>query len=188
MIFIRLFYEFFITGLFSIGGGLATIPFLYNMAEKTGWFTQADVANMLAVSESTPGAIGVNMASYVGYITGGIPGSIIATLALVSPSVIIILFVAHFLKQFQKSTMVESAFYGLRAASTGLIGAAGLEVCKISLLSLNLPGTNDLLQIFNWKNIFIAIILFILMEKYKRHPIFFITFSAIIGVIFHLGS
>ena len=165
MIFIRLFYEFFITGLFSVGGGLATIPFLYNMAKKTGWFTQEDVANMLAVSESTPGAIGVNMASYVGYTTAGIPGSVVATFALTLPSVIIILFVARFLKQFQENTMVESAFYGLRAASTGLIGAAGLEVCKLSLLSLGLPGANNLLQILNWKNIFIAVVLFVLMEN-----------------------
>ena len=188
MIFIRLFYDFFITGLFSVGGGLATIPFLYNMAKKTGWFTQADVANMLAVSESTPGAIGVNMASYVGYTTAGIPGSMVATFALTFPSVIIVLFVARFLKQFQENTMVESAFYGLRAASTALIGAAGLEVCKLSLLSLDLPGANNLLQILNWKNIFIAVILFVLMEKYKKHPVFYITLAAIIGVIFKLGA
>lgn len=188
MIYIRLFYEFFITGLFSIGGGLATIPFLYDMGEQTGWFTQEDVVNMLAVSESTPGAIGVNMASYVGYTAAGIPGSLVATLALVSPSVIIILIIAHFLKQFQENTVVDSAFYGLRAASTGLIGAAGLEVCKISLLSLNLPAADNWLQIFNWKNICIAIILFILMEKYKKHPVFYIALAAIIGVVFNLGS
>ena len=187
MILIRLFYEFFITGLFSIGGGLATLPFLYNMAEKTEWFTQADVANMLAVSESTPGAIGVNMASYVGYTTAGIAGSLVATLALVMPSVIIILIIAHFLKHFQENRIVESAFYGLRAASTGLIGAAGLEVCKISLLLLNQPVAKGLLYIFNWKNIFIAIILFVLMEKYKRHPAFYIALAAIIGIIFQLG-
>ena len=84
--------------------------------------------------------------------------------------------------------MVESAFYGLRAASTALIGAAGLEVCKLSLLSLDLPGANNLLQILNWKNIFIAVILFVLMEKYKKHPVFYITLAAIIGVIFKLGA
>lgn len=187
MILIRLFYEFFVTGLFSIGGGLATLPFLYNMAEKTEWFTQADVANMLAVSESTPGAIGVNMASYVGYTTAGIAGSLVATLALVLPSVIIILIIAHFLKQFQEKRIVESAFYGLRAASTGLIGAAGLEVCKISLLSLNQPIANGFLDIFNWKNTFIAIILFVLMKKYQKHPAFYIAVAAIIGIIFQLG-
>lgn len=188
MIFIHLFYEFFITGLFSIGGGLATIPFLYNMADKTGWFTKADVANMLAVSESTPGAIGVNMATYVGYTAAGIPGSLVATLALISPSVIIVLFIARFLKQYQENSMVESAFYGLRAASTGLIGAAGLEVCKMSLLSLNLPDADNLLRLFNWKNILIALILFVLMEKYRKHPVFYMTIAAILGIIFHLGS
>lgn len=188
MILMRLFYEFFITGLFSIGGGLATLPFLYNIADKTAWFTQSDVANMLAISESTPGAIGVNMASYVGYITSGIAGSLVATLALVSPSIIIIIIIARFLKQFRENTIVESAFYGLRAASAGLIGAAGLEVCKISLLSFDQSVANDLLQILNWKNIFIAIILFISIEKYKKHPAFYIALAAIIGVIFQLGE
>ncbi|MGN1387865.1 MAG: chromate transporter, partial [Bacillus sp. (in: firmicutes)] len=175
MIFIQLFYRFFMTGLFSIGGGLATLPFLYEMAEETDWFTQADVANMLAVSESTPGAIGVNMASYVGFITAGIPGSLVATLALVMPSVIIILTIAHFMKQFKENALVDSAFYGLRAASTGLIAAAGLEVCRISLLHSS--TASGLLQLFNWKNILIAVFLFVLMEKYKKHPVFYIAIA-----------
>ena len=91
MIYLRLFYAFFKTGLFSIGGGLATLPFLYEMAEKYSWFTEEDIANMLAIAESTPGPIGVNMATYVGIQTGGILGGFWATFALVLPSFIIIL-------------------------------------------------------------------------------------------------
>lgn len=185
MILLRLFYEFFITGLFSVGGGLATLPFLYSMAERTGWFTASDVADMLAISQSTPGAIGVNMATYVGFTTAGIFGSLVATLALVSPSLLIIVIIAHFLKKFQENPIVDSVFYGLRAASTGLIAAAGLEVCRISLL--NSSTTDGLLLLFNWKNILIAIILFILMEKYKKHPVFYIAVSAFIGIMLHLG-
>ena len=86
MLFLRLFYEFFKTGLFAVGGGMATIPFLYNMADNTGWFTRMDVDNMIAVGESTPGPIGVNMATYVGYITGanegGLPGPLSKTTPL----------------------------------------------------------------------------------------------------------
>ena len=88
MIYLRLFWEFFKTGLFSVGGGLATLPFIYDMSDRTGWFTYQQIADMVAVSESTPGPIGVNTATYVGYITGGVPGALIATLGLVTPAVI----------------------------------------------------------------------------------------------------
>ena len=92
-------YEFFKTGLFSVGGGLATLPFLYEMSDKTGWFSHADIADMIAISESTPGAIGINMSTYAGFKTAGIPGGILATLSLAAPSVIIILIIAKFLKE-----------------------------------------------------------------------------------------
>ena len=127
MLYLRLFWEFFKTGLFAIGGGMATIPFLYDMSAATGWFTSEDVANMIAVGESTPGPIGVNMATYVGYLTGqgagGLSGAIlgaaIATVGLITPSIIIILIVAVFLKNFRDNRYVQNAFYGLRPASAG---------------------------------------------------------------------
>ena len=111
ILYLRLFYEFFKTGLFTIGGGMATVPFLYKMSTATGWFTHNDVANMIAVSESTPGPIGVNMATYIGFVTGmeqysilgAILGSIIATLGLITPSIIIILIIAIFLKNFKNT-------------------------------------------------------------------------------------
>ena len=130
MLYLRLFWEFFKTGLFAVGGGLATLPFLQDMAERTGWFTHAQLADMLAVSESTPGPIGVNMATYVGFTTGGVPGALVATLGLVTPSVIVILIVAAFLKAFRDSKWVSGAFYGLRPASTALVAAAGISVIK----------------------------------------------------------
>jgi len=126
MIYLQLFYEFFKTGLFAVGGGLATLPFLYDMADRTGWFTRTQLADMLAVSESTPGPIGVNMATYVGYVTRGIPGAIVSTLGLVTPSVIVILMIAAFLKAFRHNRYVEAAFYGLRPASTAMVAAAFL--------------------------------------------------------------
>ena len=134
MIYLRLFWEFFKTGLFSVGGGLATLPFIYDMSDRTGWFTYQQIADMVAVSESTPGPIGVNTATYVGYITGGVPGALVATLGLVTPAVICILIIASCLKKFRENRFVDHAFYGLRPASAALIAAAGFSVVRISLL------------------------------------------------------
>lgn len=188
MIYLQLFFEFFRTGLFAIGGGLATLPFLYDISQRTNWFTEADIANMIAVSESTPGPIGVNMATYTGFTSGGFIGSIIATVGLITPSIIIIVIIAQFLKKFKENNSVQSVFYGLRPASTALIAAAGFSVVKISLLNLNNTTLNNsLLSLFNWKAIIIAIILFFAIKKYKKHPVFYIAISALVGVIFKLG-
>ena len=192
MIFLQLFWEFFKTGLFAVGGGMATIPFLYKISDATGWFTHADLANMIAVSESTPGPIGVNMATYVGYITGmnvsGIPtallGAVTATLGLITPAVIIILVVAMFLKSFRDNKYVNSAFYGLRPASTGLIAAAGLSVAAANFFpeAITLAG-------FNWKGAILAVVLIVLTnikKLSKIHPIVFIALSAVVGVVFSM--
>lgn len=125
MTYLLLFYEFFKTGLFAVGGGLATLPFLYDMAARhPEWFTTSQLADMVAVSESTPGPLGVNMATYVGFITGGLPGALVATIGLVAPSIIIILIVAAFLKRFRDSKLVNAVFYGLRPGvdGDGLVG------------------------------------------------------------------
>ncbi|MBR6785550.1 MAG: chromate transporter [Clostridia bacterium] len=192
MIFLKLFFEFFKTGLFAVGGGMATIPFLYELADSTGWFTRNDLANMIAVSESTPGPIGVNMATYVGFITGsniaGIPtailGAVTATLGLIMPAVIIILIIASFLKSFRDNKYLDSAFYGLRPASTGLITAAGLSVA----VTVIFPQTVSLAG-FNWKGFILAAVLIVLMniKKLKKlHPIVFIAASAVAGVVFSM--
>lgn len=179
MIYLRLFWEFFKTGLFSVGGGMATLPFLYAMSEKTGWFTTAQLADMVAVSESTPGPIGVNMSTYVGFTTAGIPGSIVATAGLVTPSVIVILLIARVLQQFRQNKYVDSAFYGLRPCSVGLIAAAGLLVAKMAFFGES---------VFNWKGIILAAVLIVLtrfVPKIKKlHPVAFIAFSALIGIVF----
>lgn len=198
MLYLRLFYEFFKTGLFAIGGGMATVPFLYDMSDATGWFTYNDLANMIAVGESTPGPIGVNMATYVGYVTGqdlwGIPGAIlgavVATLGLVAPSIIVILIIAAFLKNFRDNRYVDSAFYGLRPASTGLIAAAGISVAVSNLLFTDTLAQGISLALINWKGWILAVILWILTNKVKKtkglHPIIFILASAVVGVVFSM--
>lgn len=199
MIYLQLFWEFFKTGLFAVGGGMATIPFLYDLSDKTGWFTHTDLANMIAVGESTPGPIGVNMATYVGFVTGmqqggvltAILGAVIATLGLITPSVIVILIVAAILKSFRNNKYVNNAFYGLRPASTGLIAAAGISVIISNLFFADQFAGGNILDGINWKGIVLAIVLWGLTNVVKKtkkwHPIVFIGISALVGIIFQMG-
>ena len=189
MIYLRLFIEFFKTGLFAVGGGMATLPFLYAMSDSTGWFSHAQLADMIAVSESTPGPIGVNMATYVGFSTAGIAGAVVATLGLVTPSVIIILLIAKALQSFRSNKYVDAAFYGLRPCSIGLIAAAGLLVVKVALLNTELyAATGSVADLFNFKALILAALLVVLTRYFKptkgRHPVLFIAISALAGALF----
>ena len=189
MILLRLFWEFFKTGLFAVGGGMATLPFLYDMSTRTGWFTAAQLADMIAVSESTPGPIGVNMATYVGFTTAGIPGAVTATLGLVTPEILIILLVARALAAFRRNKYVDAAFYGLRPCSLGLIAAAGMLVVKVTLLDLDaFAATGSLLGLFKWKAALLAAVLLVftrlVRQTKKLHPVFFILASAVAGIVF----
>ena len=193
MIYLQLFYEFFKTGLFAIGGGLATLPFLSDMAERTGWFTQSQLADMLAVSESTPGPVGVNMATYVGFETAGVLGAIVATLGLVFPSIVIILVIAGFLKAFRNNKFVDAAFYGLRPASTGLIAAAGFSVVLLALTdTAAYQASGNLLDLFRWKGLILAAILLFFTRVPKKtkdlHPVVYIAASAAVGILFHFAG
>lgn len=192
MIYLKLFLEFFRAGLFAVGGGLATIPFLTDISLRTGWFSQADLTNMIAVSESTPGPMGVNMASYVGYTVGGIPGGVVATLGLVTPSIIIILIVAAFLNRFRNNPTVEAIFYGLRPASTGLIAAAGWGVVCIALIApqWSLSGSDLHIQLdANWQCLLLALAVLVatrLPRLKNLHPIVWIALSAVAGIVLGL--
>lgn len=183
MTLLRLILEFMKTGLFSVGGGLATLPFLYEMSDATGWFSHADIADMIAVSESTPGAIGINMSTYAGFKTAGVPGGIVATLALAAPSVVIILIIARFLHRFRDNKLVDGAFYGLRPASIAMITAAGLNVAKVSLINLEaFRQTGSLADLFTWKAILLGILIFVGQRKLKWSPVIFIAISAVVGI------
>ena len=195
MLYLRLFFEFFKTGLFAVGGGMATIPFLYDMAAATGWFTEQDLVNMIAVGESTPGPIGVNMATYVGYVTGmaqggiatAVLGAVIATLGLITPSVIIILIIASFLGSFRDNPLVERTFYGLRPTSAGMIASAGIGVAVTNLFFSGMGWT---LAAINWKGWVLAAVLWVLTNRVKAtkslHPIVFIAASAVVGIVFKM--
>ena len=193
MIYLRLFWEFSKVGLFSIGGGLATLPFLYSLGAKTGWFGTADVANMLAVSESTPGPIGVNMATYVGFDCGGVLGGVVATLGLVTPSVIVIVLIAMALQAFRTNRYVDAAFYTLRPASTGLIAAAGWSVFVLVLVNLDAyRASYQLADLIQWKNLVLFAVIWVLTNLVKPlkklHPVVFLTLAAVVGIVFRLGG
>ena len=184
MIFLRLFFEFFKTGLFSVGGGLATLPFLYDMSTRTGWFTTADIADMIAVSESTPGPIGINMSTYAGFTTAGVLGGVIASVGLAAPSVIIILIIAKFLEKFRNNRFVEGAFYGLRPASIAMITAAGLNVARVALVNMDALAAGDYGGFFLWKAILLGAAIFIGQRKLKWSPVIFIAIAAVVGIVF----
>jgi len=197
-VYLRLFVEFFKTGLFAVGGGMATLPFLQEIGERTGWFTYGDLMNMLAVSESTPGPIGINMATYVGYTAAGVPGAIVATLGEITPCVIIILLVAAVLNSFRTNRYVERAFYGLRPASTALIGAAGVAVVLEVLTGIEEVGQGLVHSyrivdtLLNWKGLILAAVLLLLTNRVKKvkdlHPVVFIGISAVVGILFRFGG
>lgn len=188
VLYLRLFYEFFKTGLFAIGGGLATLPFLYDMSDKTGWFTHTQLVDMVAVGESTPGPIGVNMATYVGYTVGGIGGSVVATLGLITPCIIIILIVAQLLNRFSENRYVQAALYGLRAASVGLIAAAGILVARLALLHPEALAAKNYMRLIDLPSILLAVCIFGIMKKWNPHPVVVIAASAVVGIILKLGG
>ncbi|MBQ9519949.1 MAG: chromate transporter [Acholeplasmatales bacterium] len=217
-IFFRLYGEFFRVGISAFGGGLATIPFLKELGASTGWFSQVDLANMIAVSESTPGAMGINMSTYVGYTVIqnefgnyflSFLGSMVSTLGLVSPSIIVIVIISLFINKFKDNKYYKWVFYGLRAASVGLIIAALYSIIEISLFNVyvvdghsvsaiiyafNNRATGDFLTqvssffnlLFNWKNLALGLCFVIGVFKFKKHPIIYIVIAAVLGLILRL--
>ena len=192
MLLLRLFYEFAKTGLFAVGGGQATIPFLTAMSDSTGWFTQAQLIDMIAISESTPGPLGLNMGTYVGFETAGIPGAIVATLGITLPTAALAIIVAKFLFGFKENKFVQGAFYGLRPASAGLIAAAGVSVAMLSLVNQAALEAKQWASVIDPKAIILAAVLWVLTNKVKQtkklHAIVFIAASAVVGIIFGFAN
>lgn len=190
MTYVMLFWEFFKIGLFAVGGGLATLPFLTDLTvTHPEWYDMATLSDMVAVSNSTPGPLGINMATYVGYHVGGILGGVLATISLVLPSVVVILLVARVLDKFRNSQLVQGAFQGLRPAVTGLIALAGLELMKISLMNLDLyQQTRSIGDLFNWAGVVFFVIMIPLVRKTKWPIICYILIGAVAGILFHIGT
>ena len=199
MVFLQLYWEFFKTGLFAVGGGMATVPFVQNIGKTYNWFTSAQLADIIAVAESTPGAFGVNMATYVGYTVGlthggsplwGIWGGFLASFGLITPSIIVVLIVARVLEKFRKNPYIEAAFYGLRPASVGMIAAAGLSIVLMSFCQISSVLDIDADVAVDWRHIILAGFILVatrwIPRVKKLHAIWFILFSAAVGVLWKL--
>lgn len=181
----KVFFEFFKVGLFTFGGGLASIPFFYDISERLGWFTTEQIADVIAIAGSCPGVLGTNMCTYLGFIVDGPLGALMASLGFMCPSVIIVLIVSRFIKQFRDNKIVNAAFYGLRAASVGLIASALLSVVKIALVNLDaFKASGSMLDLFIIPNILLAIVAFYVMKKWNPHPVFALGACAVVGIIF----
>lgn len=184
MIYLILAFEFFKIGLFSIGGGMATLPFLMDLTTRYDWYTASELANMVAISESTPGPVGINMATYAGYNAAGVPGAIVATLSLTAPALIIIVIIAKFLENFSEKPTVKAVFYGIRPTVAALIGYAVWELLKIALIST----VEDVTQV-DYTSVFICLGAFLLLQVKqlkKLHPLAWIAAGAVVGIVFKM--
>ena len=186
---LELFFIFFYVGLFTIGGGLVAITLMEETIVARGLISPEQFYNMVAISESTPGPVGVNIATYIGYELYGVFGAIVTSFGEILPSLICIMIIAQFLKSFQQKPIVKSVFYFLRPASTGLIFVAAIQVFVIALM--NIPSDFSVLKTFNgWKNLFdwqslyFYVIAVFVLFKIKVHPILLVISGAIFGILF----
>lgn len=180
MTYLIMFFEFFKIGLFSVGGGLATLPFLFEMAEKYSWLITEELTNMIAVSESTPGPIGVNIATYVGYTAGGVGAGIMATLSLILPSIIVILIVSAILEKFKENKLVKNLFYGLRAAVVGLLFLSVLTIFGQNFLTGEMGG---LIGMVDFRKVLLFAVLLFMVFKLKKHPLLYLVIGAAVGIL-----
>ena len=184
---IILYLEFFRIGLFAVGGGLATIPFLKELIGRHDWFTLPELINMIGISESTPGPLGVNMATYVGTTTAGILGSVVAVLGLITPSIIIIIIIAKCIEKFKNSQLVQSLFTVLRPAVIGFVLCAVLDIFILCFFNVSIYElSHNLFDLFSFVNILIYLIMLVGYKHFNIHPIVLIIISAVVGIVFKL--
>lgn len=184
MILLILFFEFFKIGLFAFGGGLAALPFLQQLINRYGWITADQLLNMIAISESTPGPIGVNVATFVGFRTAGIIGGLVATLGVALPSLLIIMLVAGWLKRSRQHPLVQGAFQGIRPAVAGLIGAVALDFGRKDLLNIDVNAAGGLLGSINWPSVLLLVVILLFIGRFKSHPVVILASAAAIGILF----
>jgi chromate transporter len=174
-----IFVTFCRIGLFAVGGGLATLPFLFEIADRSDWLSREAVGNMLAVAQSLPGAIGVNLAAYTGFRYAAIPGGYLAALGLIFPSIVVITIVARILKAFKESVIVQRLFSGFRPAAAGLLSAAGFSAIALSLYNPEAAVWHEFIRL---REAALFFVLFILVFKLKKHPIVYILAAGAAGV------
>lgn len=168
MIYLKLFLEFFHIGLFSFGGGYATLPFLYHIADVQQWYTTKQLSDMIAISSITPGPVGVNVATFAGFMTSGVLGALVATASVILPSLIIVIAISKLLEQFKHNKYVQSVIYTLKPAGCGLLAAVGVDMF---VNNINLLG------------MFLLAGLFFASLTEKRDPLFYLAVSGVVGLV-----
>lgn len=184
-ILVELFIEFFRTGLFAVGGALVSIPFLYDIASRRDWMPIEMLPDMIAISESTPGPIGINMATYAGYQAQGITGGAVATFALVLPSLAIAILISKCFSRFSENSIMQSAMKGLRPAVAGLIAVAAWQIFDMAVLNSasSLNAGKFMIEHVNFKALLLLLAVFFLLLRFDKHPIYYIAASAFVGVL-----
>lgn len=191
MIYLKLLFSFFKIGLFSFGGGYAMIPLIQKEIEMNGWLKASEFVDIIAIAEMTPGPIAINSATFVGYKTAGLFGSIFATIGVALPSILLILIVSSFFFKIQKKTVNIMVFYGVRPVITGLIAAAAVFVAKTAIFKEDLSievfnyAFNKPASFFNFGGIAILVASLIALIKFKLHPILTIAGAGVAGVIIY---
>lgn len=182
--------EFAKIGFFSLGGGYATLPFLYHMSEVYGWFSPLELSRMLAISSITPGPVGLNVATFAGFKTAGITGSLIATMSIMLPSFLMVVIISKMLKKFKDSPYLDSVMYALRPATAAMLGAVAFRLFKDAIIrNADFSGIN-LLNLQNYldlKGFLLLFILFLISLKIKKDPLIFLAYGAIAGILLHIN-
>ncbi len=186
MTFLLLCFEFAKIGLFSFGGGYATLPFLYHMSEVYGWFSSKELSQMLAVSSITPGPVGLNVATFAGFKTAGILGSFCATMSIMLPSFFFVLLVSKMLKKFKDSPVLNSIMYTLRPVCAAMLAAVAFRLLLESVVKFN-NFSDFVFNNVDFKAFLLFVILLIFSLKIKKDPLIYLAFGAIAGILLHFG-
>ncbi|MDR0551011.1 MAG: chromate transporter [Spirochaetaceae bacterium] len=182
MIYLLIYIEFFKTGLFAVGGGLATLPFLYEMAVRRAWFPPERLGDLLAVAQLLPGAIGINLGAYAASFASP-AGPVFAPLGLITPQIITILLVSKALDKYKDSPVTDAVFAALKPAACGLLAAAGFLVCRGALFNMEAAG---LLAAVRMRECAIFVVILAAVVLLKKHPALYIGLAALTGIALKL--
>lgn len=178
-LYLLLYYEFFKIGLFAIGGGYATLPFLYRLSQEYQWFSIKELTDMIAISNMTPGPVGINVATYAGFKTAGLLGSVISTTAIITPAIVIILIIAKTINKYKESKIIQYILSGIRPAACALLAGIAIKLFAENILD----GTKILTNQVDYKALILFIILGLISIKVKKNPLLLILFGGIFGIL-----
>lgn len=177
-------FEYFKIGTVAIGGGYTVIPFLYYLVEKYKWFNVSEITQMIAISNLTPGPIGINMATFVGIKVGGNIGAALTTIAFLIPSMIIVCSLSKFLKNNKENKYINSIMYGLRPAAVALIGVAGLKIMNTTCFNLHaFKISHNIWDFISLKSLILLAVFSIIGLKLKKNPMILIAIAILVGLV-----